>query len=96
MAPFNNSSLTVVIILIISIIFMLSTFFSLYEVSTMESPVEEPKYLYKAAESYWKSVEPSVDGMLGGFSNLSSADAHDSRKLLKFLKTKVRKQQRIL
>ncbi len=45
--------------------------------------------MYQKAEDYWKTVEPSVDGMLGGFSNLSDIDVRDSKKFLKMLQRKV-------
>ncbi|KAJ3372884.1 hypothetical protein GGF31_001421 [Allomyces arbusculus] len=33
---------------------------------------------YSDAADYWKNVEPTVDGMLGGFANLDDRDAADS------------------
>jgi len=41
---------------------------------------------YKKAESYWGEVESSVDGMLGGFSQLSQPDVAGSRKFMQQLK----------
>ncbi len=51
--------------------------------------MEKNGEMYQKAEDYWKTVEPSVDGMLGGFSNLSDIDVRDSKKFLKMLQRKV-------
>lgn len=37
---------------------------------------------YAKAESYWSSVTPSVDGMLGGFASLSTLDVRHSTQTL--------------
>ncbi|KAI9184624.1 hypothetical protein H9P43_003679 [Blastocladiella emersonii ATCC 22665] len=51
--------------------------------SSTTNPTEPggPTWYHDAAE-YWKSVEPTVDGMLGGFANLDDIDAADSIKFL--------------
>lgn len=41
---------------------------------------------YSNAEGYWKDVPPTVDGMLGGYGNISSIDINGSKAFLrKFL-----------
>ena len=37
---------------------------------------------YGDAEKYWKNISPTVDGMLGGFSHISSTDIAGSTKFL--------------
>lgn len=37
---------------------------------------------YKKGKEYWAKVSPTVDGMLGGFSHISSIDIHTSKKFL--------------
>ncbi len=44
---------------------------------------------YNTAEAYWSNVEPSVDGMLGGFAHLAPIDVSDSVKVLRVLKDEV-------
>ncbi|XP_054612694.1 N-terminal Xaa-Pro-Lys N-methyltransferase 1 isoform X2 [Dunckerocampus dactyliophorus] len=45
----------------------------------------EPSF-YSNAEGYWKEVPPTVDGMLGGYGNISSIDINGSKAFLrKFL-----------
>lgn len=46
--------------------------------------------LYSESEAYWNSVEPSVDGMLGGFAVVSNPDVSESKRFLKALRPKVR------
>eukprot|EP00727_Mastigamoeba_balamuthi_P001209 m51a1_g11085 hypothetical protein (322) ;mRNA; f:6148-7462 len=41
---------------------------------------------YSLADSYWKGVPPTVDGMLGGLSEVDAADVRGSRELLRSLK----------
>ena len=38
---------------------------------------------YNDGAKYWSSVDPSVDGMLGGFGNISNIDIEGSAKFLK-------------
>ena len=38
---------------------------------------------YSDGAKYWSSVDPSVDGMLGGFGNISNIDIEGSAKFLK-------------
>jgi len=38
---------------------------------------------YKSADEYWKSVTPTIDGMLGGLSHVSSADTIASKFFIK-------------
>lgn len=41
---------------------------------------------YNQAAEYWEKIEPSVNGMLGGFSSLTNIDARDSLRFLNSLK----------
>ena len=38
---------------------------------------------YKDGANYWSSIDPSVNGMLGGFGNISNIDIEGSAKFLK-------------
>lgn len=38
---------------------------------------------YTDAQQYWKSIEPTVDGMLGGFSNINFTDIRGSQDFIK-------------
>ena len=38
---------------------------------------------YSKADTYWKSVDASVDGMLGGFASISKEDIRGSQEFLK-------------
>lgn len=49
---------------------------------TPESEAIEGEKLYGDAEKYWKEIPATVDGMLGGFSHLSSTDIAGSTKFL--------------
>lgn len=40
---------------------------------------------YNKAASYWENVDPTIDGMLGGFARISHIDIEGSSKLLKAL-----------
>jgi len=40
---------------------------------------------YQDALSYWSSVEPTVDGMLGGFAHITKTDVRGSTAFLKTL-----------
>ncbi|XP_050307160.1 N-terminal Xaa-Pro-Lys N-methyltransferase 1-B [Anthonomus grandis grandis] len=42
---------------------------------------------YKDGAEYWSKIPPTVDGMLGGFSEISTTDIHSSKTLLKQLFT---------
>ncbi|KYQ93945.1 hypothetical protein DLAC_04833 [Tieghemostelium lacteum] len=47
---------------------------------------------YSLADKYWKSVEPTVDGMLGGLSEIADTDILGSKSLLsEFIRGKSRK-----
>ena len=48
----------------------------------MADTVEENEF-YGNAEKYWATVKPTVDGMLGGYSHISSTDIAGSAKFLK-------------
>ncbi len=63
---------------------------------TTEDPIEDEnentlniaqrsETFYKDAQSYWKSVPATIDGMLGGFSNISFTDIRGSQDFLKEL-----------
>jgi len=41
--------------------------------------------VYENAKSYWEGVECNINGMLGGFAHLSSADVADSRRFLRMI-----------
>jgi len=41
--------------------------------------------LYNKAANYWEGVNPTIDGMLGGFAKISHIDIEGSSKLLKLL-----------
>lgn len=38
---------------------------------------------YKEAQQYWKTIPPTIDGMLGGFSNINITDIRGSQDFLK-------------
>ena len=44
--------------------------------------IEDEKQFYSKAETYWKEVPATVDGMLGGYGHISSIDINSSRKFL--------------
>lgn len=44
--------------------------------------VENEASFYANAEDYWKEVPPTVDGMLGGYSSISSIDINGSKAFL--------------
>ncbi|XP_068609133.1 N-terminal Xaa-Pro-Lys N-methyltransferase 1 [Brachionichthys hirsutus] len=44
---------------------------------------EDETTFYSNAEVYWKEVPPTVDGMLGGYSSISSIDINGSKAFLK-------------
>ena len=48
--------------------------------------MEDKEAWYGQAAEYWRNVEPSVDGMLGGFEKISDVDCKGSLKFLKNLK----------
>ncbi|KAG2469727.1 N-terminal Xaa-Pro-Lys N-methyltransferase 1 [Polypterus senegalus] len=48
--------------------------------------VEDEAAFYSKAEMYWKEIPPTVDGMLGGYGDISNVDITGSKKFLqKFL-----------
>ena len=49
-------------------------------------PDNEEKF-YNDAKEYWSSINPTVDGMLGGFEKISPTDINGSKAFLRpFLK----------
>ncbi|XP_004849195.1 N-terminal Xaa-Pro-Lys N-methyltransferase 1 isoform X3 [Heterocephalus glaber] len=44
--------------------------------------IEDEQQFYSKAETYWKQIPPTVDGMLGGYGHISSIDLSSSRKFL--------------
>lgn len=58
---------------------------------TTVSPIEntelcafqQSETFYKNAQTYWSTIEPTVDGMLGGFSTISGIDIQGSSQFLK-------------
>jgi len=57
-----------------------------------------PPTVYENAKSYWGGVESSINGMLGGFSHLSTADVTDSRRFLRMIMStlKISQHSRVL
>ena len=51
----------------------------------MSDPSHDDGISYSKAASYWSGVEPTVDGMLGGFGNISGTDIEGSSKFLRGL-----------
>ncbi|XP_023653137.1 N-terminal Xaa-Pro-Lys N-methyltransferase 1 [Paramormyrops kingsleyae] len=52
----------------------------------MVDVVEDETAFYSKAEQYWQDVQPTVDGMLGGYGSISTVDINSSKKFLqKFL-----------
>ncbi len=45
----------------------------------------DAKISYKQAADYWSNVDPTIDGMLGGFGKISMIDIEGSSKFLKAL-----------
>lgn len=45
----------------------------------------DAKISYKKAADYWDKIDPTVDGMLGGFGKISQVDIEGSSKLVKTL-----------
>lgn len=57
--------------------------FCVLAVSTMSNElVEDETRFYCNAQTYWKNVPPTVDGMLGGYGHISSIDISGSKKFL--------------
>lgn len=57
-----------------------------YAVCRMVDVVEDETTFYSKAEQYWHDVQPTVDGMLGGYGSISTIDINSSKKFLqKFL-----------
>lgn len=50
------------------------------EMKAMRTSVKES--FYTEAKKYWSRIEPTVDGMLGGFERLNAADVRGSRDYL--------------
>lgn len=40
---------------------------------------------YCKSKTYWEGIEPGINGMLGGYTNVNAGDADESRRLLKKL-----------
>ena len=56
------------------------------DTTTAEEVVSvDEKISYKQAADYWSNVDPTVDGMLGGFGKISQIDIEGSSKFLKAL-----------
>ena len=43
----------------------------------------DKKEFYSDAEGYWKKIPATVDGMLGGYSHISSTDIAGSAQFIK-------------
>uniref|UniRef100_A0A0N5BF73 Alpha N-terminal protein methyltransferase 1 n=1 Tax=Strongyloides papillosus TaxID=174720 RepID=A0A0N5BF73_STREA len=54
----------------------------------MESSIPDGKEIYEKSETYWSTINSTVNGMLGGFEKLHGPDVEDSRKLLSYLRSK--------
>ena len=58
-----------------------------------EEKEKEKGKFYEDAKKYWQSTPATVDGMLGGFSQISSTDIGGSKKfLLQFHKGSSRRE----
>ena len=44
----------------------------------------DTKY-YNAAADYWEQINPTIDGMLGGYGKISNVDIDGSAKFLKMV-----------
>ncbi|BFZ19971.1 hypothetical protein BsWGS_23010 [Bradybaena similaris] len=56
------------------------------EIQASTRPSEDK--LYTDAQKYWSTVSPTIDGMLGGFGNISPTDINGSKAFLRpFLKS---------
>ena len=44
---------------------------------------DDDNSFYNKGKSYWQNIEPNIDGMLGGFTNVNVPDVDESRGLLK-------------
>lgn len=52
--------------------------------------MEDEAKFYDDAKKYWEHVSPTVDGMLGGYSHISSTDIAGSSKFLRpFIRVKL-------
>nr|XP_039270773.1 N-terminal Xaa-Pro-Lys N-methyltransferase 1-A-like [Styela clava] len=45
--------------------------------------VSSEQSFYEEADKYWKTISPTLDGMLGGYSHISTSDVLGSRKFLR-------------
>ena len=56
-----------------------------YQEREMASPLDGKAdgVFYADAKKYWSKVSPTVDGMLGGYSHISSTDIGGSARFLK-------------
>lgn len=52
------------------------------EIVKESKPMDVKEAFYSDAKKYWSSIEPTVDGMLGGFERLDAADVRGSRDYL--------------
>lgn len=48
-----------------------------------DAGVTDTSSFYQNGKKYWESISPTVDGMLGGLSHLSSVDIAESTRFLK-------------
>ena len=56
----------------------------------MASEVGDNTKFYGDAKEYWSNVEPTVDGMLGGFSHISNTDLAGSAAFVReFIKVSI-------
>lgn len=44
--------------------------------------VQQDQQFYSKAKQYWEQVEPDIDGMLGGYADISSSDLNTSKRFL--------------
>jgi protein N-terminal methyltransferase len=52
-----------------------------------ENWVDDTDKFYSDAKEYWSNIAPNVDGMLGGFEQISPTDINGSKAFLRpFLK----------
>lgn len=46
---------------------------------------QQNELFYENAKEYWAKIDPTIDGMLGGFGQISACDIHSSNQFLKEL-----------
>ena len=70
------------IIILTSILDILRTNYREVTMAVAKKAMKQDNF-YQDAAKYWETVDPSVDGMLGGYGHISSVDVAGSIKFLK-------------